>query len=539
MPIAIDFGTCNTVIARWNETLGAVDFIQLDTMSRKFAYQLPGEKAQKEAWVIPSLIHYGEGESYHIGEQVSAAGLTNEPGTFRRLKKEMLHPYSASRRVNGRMVSYTEAATDLLKRMLVFAKGIIGGEDEDLIVTVPVEAFDHYVEWLRGTAAAIFSRDVRVIDEATACIFGYCEQVKDGEIDAVFDFGGGTLDVAIVKTEITADGKPRCRLLGRAGEDIGGALVDDWLLEELQRTQGLSKQEIADIGIPLLGDIERAKIELSSGAMIADITRLNDISRRLVSHNFHQTDLARVLKERGLHKSVARTVERAVEAAHDKVGIKKSQISGVFMVGGSSLLLGVVEKVEDLFPDSEVHCKAPFEAIAAGACRFMGEDDLIPILVHDYCIQGWNRQTKEFDLIPVVPKGTQYPTEKTVLTKYLNGASDGAVDLGMLIYERAFITGHGSRVAVDSSGRVRILDKEENTFSSVRLLNPNDKQFVSVDPPCRLEEKKRFIIGFGVDRQKRLTIDLEDTKEGNRSHITTRSGENWPLPVRNFPIVKL
>lgn len=539
MPIAIDFGTCNTVIARWNETRAAVEQIRLDTISRRFPYTLPDGLAAKEAWVIPSLIHYGEGETRAIGEQVVAAGLSNERATFRWVKLEMLRNNTKSRKINGRLISYPEAAAELLKNMLLFTKGSIGGQDEDLVITVPVEAFDHYIDWIRETAAGIFHRDIRIIDEATACIFGYQDRAGDGEVHMIVDFGGGTLDVAIVKTEITPHGQPRCLLLGRAGEEIGGSVVDKWLLEELAQTEGLGQEDLADLGAALLADAERVKIELSSGAEQAEILRLNDLSGRLVSHSFTRADLERILRERGLYKTLVRTMARALEEALVKYGLRSSELGGVFLVGGSSLLLGAAGAVANHLPDCPLRCDNPFEAIAIGACRVVGEEDLIPNLVHDYCVRGWNRQTKQFDVIPVVKKGLQYPTNGPVAARYLNGAAEGATCLGLVIYEQSQSTGVGTRVTVDGSGRIQLVSVSEDGFARVRPLNPEDRQFITVNPPCRLEEQRRFIVRFGVDRHKRLCIDLEDTRPGSRSFITTRSGEELPLPVRDFPIVKL
>jgi molecular chaperone DnaK (HSP70) len=538
MAIALDFGTCNTVIARWNDTLETVEYIRLDSLTRTFTYRIPGTGTDKKAYVVPSLIHYGEEDSYRIGEQVHAAGLTAEKGSFRWVKLDMLQGNRKSRRINGKMISYTDAATDLLKQILMFTAGSRGAAEEDLIITVPVEAYDHYTEWIRDVASSIFTRDVRILDEATACILGYAERVKDEEIFAVVDFGGGTLDVSIVKTNLTAEGRNKCRVLGRAGEEIGGVLVDKWMMEDLKNKEGMDDQDIADIGTALLQDIENAKIDLSSGQKSVDITRYNDISGRLISHTFTQYDLARILAANAVQKTVARTIERALEAAQDKYGTKKSQIKGVMMAGGSSLLLGVTDTVKTSFPSSDVYCDSPFEAIAGGACRFMGED-LIPTLVHDYCLRIWNREQKEYELKPVVSKGTQYPTEKPVSVKYLNAACHGADCLGIVIHERSYMVRPDSTVTVDASGRIQIQKIGETAHENVRPLNPEDRQFVYAIPPCELDDTKRFIAGFGVDTHKRLTISIKDTRAESKSYIKTRAGEKFPLPVKDFPIVRL
>jgi molecular chaperone DnaK (HSP70) len=539
MPIALDFGTCNTVIARWNDSLKGVEFIRFDGLSRRYAYRIPGDGGERAAHVLPSLIHYGAGEDYLIGEKVSAAGLTSERGTFRWVKLDMLKNNSKSRRINGRMISYREAATDLLRRVLLFTAGSRpGAAEEDLVVTVPVESFDHYTEWLREVAGAIFKRDIRVLDEATACILGHEERVKNGELYAIVDFGGGTLDVSIVKTNLAAEADVRCRVLGRAGEELGGALVDKWLLEEIQQREGLSDQDVADIGAVLLQRIEEAKIGLSSGAERVDIVQYNDITGRQVCHTMTRQDLSRVLAARELPQIISRTLFRALEAAADKYGTKKSEIREVLMVGGSSLLLGVADTVRTLFPDCRVRCDSPFEAIAAGACRFMGED-LIPTLVHDYCLKAWNRAQKDYDLVPVVPRGTQYPTERPVTAKYLNSACHGADCLGIVIHERSYMSQPDTAVTVDASGAVRISRGGGATRETTRPLNPEDRQFIFAVPPCELDDTKRFIAGFGVDLNKRLTISVKDTREGNQSYIKTRDGEEFPLPVKDFAIVRL
>ena len=73
---------------------------------------------------------------------------------------------------------------------------------------------------------------------------------------------------------------------------------------------------------------------------------------------------------------------------------------------------------------------------------------------------------------------------------------------------------------------------------SLRELNPNDREFIHADPPCTLGER-RFIVGFGVDAQRRLTLSLKDLLPGNRSFVKLSGGDKLDLPVRQLPIVKL
>jgi molecular chaperone DnaK len=73
---------------------------------------------------------------------------------------------------------------------------------------------------------------------------------------------------------------------------------------------------------------------------------------------------------------------------------------------------------------------------------------------------------------------------------------------------------------------------------ALRELNPGDREFIHADPPCTIGAR-RFVAGFGVDANKRLTLSLKDLEPGNRSSVQLSSGERLPLPVKDLPLVKL
>ena len=529
MTIAVDFGTCNTVVARWNEALDDVEVPSIPELTKVFSYLVPGAKQAVQTKVIPSLVHYGQDENTLVGNQVERAGLVDHSATFRWAKMDLLKRNLRNRRVHGRLVNPQQAAGDLLAKILLFARGAFGGGDEDLVATVPVEAYDFYVDWVRETVGPQFPRGVTILDEATACILGYREQVKNDEPYLIVDFGGGTLDVSLVRTNLDADGQQKCRLLGRAGEELGGMLVDQWLLERLVQAESLSAQDVRDVGTPLLRLIEEAKIALSCGRPTFDITQLNDVTGTLISHTFTAADLRQILDAKQVYRLVTQTIDRALEAANLKYGTQKSAVQGVFLVGGSSLLLGVPQLIVSYFPACKVYCSKPFEAIARGACRYLGQD-FNPTLVHDYCLRSWEPEQGEYVLVPVVEKGTQYPTEKPVKAKYVKAACDGAQVLGRVVVERSYMT----RPEGWDPWAVQVEDRADR---NVRVIFDGD-DFIVADPPCSQGER-RFIAAFGVDQHKRLTVAIKDLKEGNRSYIQLRDGQRFPLPVTDFPVVRL
>jgi molecular chaperone DnaK (HSP70) len=540
MAIAFDFGTCNTVVARWNEALGDVETPELPNLTKRYALS----DGQGVARVVPSLIHYGKDGERLIGVRVEDAGLASHRGTFRWLKLDVLRTGGANRgrRVNGEVVYPRDAANELVDRLLMFVRGHFGAVDDELVVTVPVEAYDHYVDWLREACAKRFPRGVRVLDEATACILGYLDRVRDGRVYVIVDFGGGTLDVSVVRTNLRADGNAKCRVLGRAGEEIGGMMVDTWLLEYVQQHERLSDDDVADVGTALLAAIERAKIDLSNGAPTAEIEQFNDVTGRLVSCTVGAKTLRTLLETRrepsnlSLYQMITRTLDLALDQARDKAGVRKDEVAGVFLVGGSSRLLGVAEHVRDYFPGADLHAGNPFEAIARGACRYAGEK-INQSLVHDYCLRSWNRADMDFELVPVVPRNTEYPTEKPVCSKYIKAACEAQHALGLVVYERSVMERPVIKYVNGPDG-LRPVREGTTREEKVRELNPADREFIQADPPCDSGDR-RFVAGFGVDANRRLTLWLRDIKPGNRSRIRLSDGTEIPLPVQDLPVVKL
>src|SRR5207244_2653012 len=125
-------------------------------------------------------------------------------------------------------------------RQLQYRRGDRGTESISLIPSLI-----HYAAGnRRWIGQQVFSHDLahpartfRLIDEPSAAALGYGAHVQPGQVYLIFDFGGGTLDVAVVLIEDTASesGEPgrRCRVLGKAGADVGGMSIDQWLFQEV------------------------------------------------------------------------------------------------------------------------------------------------------------------------------------------------------------------------------------------------------------------------------------------------------------------
>ena len=91
---------------------------------------------------------------------------------------------------------------------------------------------------------------------------------------------------------------------------------------------------------------------------------------------------------------------------------------------------------------------------------------------------------------------------------------------------------------VNGADGLRPVREGEREECRHKPLNPEDSEFIHAVPPCHSGER-RFIAGFGVDSNRRLTLWLRDTEENNSSYILLRDGSRLPLPVTDLPVVKL
>ncbi len=497
MPIAVDFGTCNTVIARWNPAAQQAETVPVEGLTRRYDMSTGGH-ASDPAYVIPTLIHYGENNHRLLGEQVAAEGLLDHCGTFRWLKLDLLSGNSRGRWIHDAMVNPFDAAGNFVGTALFYTLGQLADDThEEIVATFPVESYDAYVQWLReAVSRGAPGRRVRLLDEATASILGYHRTVRNGDIYMIFDFGGGTLDISIVQVNLdTGHEYCKCKILGRAGEEVGGVMIDQWLLEDMMTKEGLRDKDIEAVGTSLIRQVEEAKIALSGGQREYGVEQYNDMTGRVIEHTFAQDDLRSILIKQGLARLITRTIDRTLDAAGGRYATRKSDIKQVLMVGGSSLLLGLHDWVRDIFPDTSVQTGNPFGAIAAGACRYTGED-FDPTLVHNYEVEGWNRDLKEYEYIVVVEKGTQYPTGKAVTGRYVTSACDQQTELGLIVFERSEQVQRDMVFEQGSDGRMKAIEKGKSTKTNRRALNPDNREFIHADPPCDRDETRRFVIGF-------------------------------------------
>jgi molecular chaperone DnaK len=526
--LGIDFGTSNTVLAVWDDA-------QKD--GRPWA---PGDLSRtlpsggEDVPVVPSIIHFASTGEQWLGQQVKARNLYESAGTFCWMKTAISRRNPSVVRVDGRNITQADAGRDFLSQVLALAANDLVIGDEEVAFTVPVESFEHYTEWLGGVAEAAGIKRYRFIDEPSAAALGYGAHIQPGNVYAVFDFGGGTLDVAIVRIEHDEDsgGGRKCRVLGKAGEELGGSIIDQWLFNEvLKRNQKhASDDDVRQLSREMLVRCEEAKERLSSNEE-AEVSVMNPETGAMIETLFTRSEFEGLLDERGAFDSINKTIRRALNQAVQR-GVSEDDVHSVLMLGGSSLIPCVQKAVQGFFGQERVRLDRPLDAVARGAAAFVAGVDFYDHIHHDYAVRWVNPAKSDYEYRAIVPRGTAYPSKEAVARLSIKATYEGQKKLGIAIFEMGDTPrGSGNEQPVEfvfdptGAARMRTVSVDEADRRARFWMNEHSPTFLEADPPGKPGEA-RFQVEFSIDGNKRLLITARDLR-------------TQKLVLKDYPVVKL
>jgi molecular chaperone DnaK (HSP70) len=525
--LAVDFGTSNSVIAVWDETLQQGSTLHIPDYGRIL------QQEHEQISVIPSLIHYADDGRRWIGNQVVQRGLVEHRHTWRWMKRYILNRSPIQRITGQGMLSPAQAGQDFLSSVLLFASQELSLENEEIALTTPVEAFEHYEDWLSSVAEAANLPRFRLIDEPSAAALGYGAHIQPGDVYLIFDFGGGTLHAAVVMVEAeeTAHQGRRCRVLGKAGLDLGGATIDHWLFQETLRRNRRSDadEDVRPISGALLLECERLKERLSFHEQ-ASLSVVNPDSGAVISAEFSRPQFEELLDQHEAFTQLTRLVRRALSASQER-GYGEDEIKAVLMVGGSSQIPAVQTALRRIFGRERVMLNRPLDAIARGAAAFIAGVDFFDHIQHDYAIRFVNRERGDYDYKIIAQRGAPYPSQEPVARLTVKATYDGQTHLGLAIFEmgaqRRLESAGSFELVFDPNGAARIapVHPDESARRSLFWMNEGNPTFLSADPPATQGEA-RFEVEFAIDGNKRLLITARDLKSGKLTHL-------------NYPVVKL
>ncbi len=514
--LALDFGTTNSALAVWNAADRRADLLDLPALSMDNA-ELPP--------LIPSLLYVRDGKQPDliVGQAVRAAGLDQgrDRRLFRNFKRGVVTlPVPAPRLLDEVAWGDREAGRAFLTA-LRDALPFSAAEVDQLVITAPIAAFDHYLDWLRDTLEALGfpAERVRVVDESTAAALGYAVRSPGAPL-LVVDFGGGTLDLSLIQLPQRRErvggllnmlrrgetANHTARVIAKGGRLLGGSDIDQWLMAEVLSLANLDAATLGDDTIALLTACEAAKIALSS----ADETQI----AFSVNGTAHQVQITRAMLEAQLDKhgffsTLRHLIDKVMHEAR-REGIFTEDIQHVLLVGGTALIPSVRRALHQYFRKAELYADKPFTAVVEGALEAAQGISLDDFLVNSYGLRHLDPQTGAHAYEEIIPMGSRYPSAAPYEV-LLGAAFDGQTELefviGMIDAESAAMV----EIAYED-GRPVFLARADAATNRVIALNEFAPPIcVPLDPPATLGED-RIRAAFSVDAEKRLHVTVTDLK---------------------------
>jgi molecular chaperone DnaK (HSP70) len=515
MAIAIDFGTSNTVIARWNPITQEPETLNIPGLSVQQSLNPP---------LIPSLVYVEDAAKAQVlvGQQVRDRGLDlkNDPRFFRTFKRGIGTDIQGFLpELDGQIVTFEQVGQWFLNQVIQELAPMQGGV-ESLVLTVPVDSFEAYRYWLGKVCQALPVEQVRMLDEPTAAALGY--GMADQEIILVIDFGGGTLDLSLVQLDksvklaskpvgfllkfgnksLAEDSKQKvktARVLAKAGQNLGGSDLDNWIVDYFAKTQGLT---VSPLTMRLA---EKVKIQLSAQTQASEVY-FNDETFESYQLELNRETLESILREHAFFERLDDSMTQLLQQAR-RQGIEVADINAVLLVGGTVQIPSVQTWVRQYFEPEKIRCDRPFEAIAQGALQVTQGVEIKDFLYHSYGIRYWDRRNHRHSWHPIIRAGQPYPMSQPV--QLVLGASvESQPSIELIMGELGADTG-GTEVYFD--GDRLITRRLDSGVTSVKPLNDKDgaRTIANLTPPG-FPGSDRIKIQFLVDDQRFLRITVED-----------------------------
>lgn len=505
--VAIDFGNSTTKIAiRLGQSTPSV--VPVRGLSREITCSIDPPVSVP---VIPSLLKYSCDGPIWAG----AEALDHRDSGSDDMIRWMVHYISvrspAKVRIGDTLVSYQEAGEAFLSQLLTRVCKQYSITRPRLVIAVPVDSFDYFDEWVSGFATRNGYSQIHLIDKPTAAALSCCPDIRPGEPFLFFDLGGDSLDVSVAALMNDGSG-PKCRLLGHAVEQLGGAQVDQWLCSEVIKRAGFRKNT-NDLFRILLPECERAKEILS--ATLEAAVKIPGKDPVLVTRDEFET----LLSENGFYSRITAVIERALASAFAR-GYSESSISAVISSGGGSAIPSVRDLLCKRFGMGRISTHTPVDAVVMGAAL---ADRLYPgdhRIRNEYALRVWDARSAAYTLRTIIRRGSLYPSEGPVARFRIQGTYDGQTQLGIPVYEVPSgrctrDAGKHRELVIQSSGVIRCNDTSgaaEEEREAV-WLNEKNPTFIPADPPA-LQGEPRFEVWFMIDPTRQLLASARDMRTG-------------------------
>jgi molecular chaperone DnaK len=447
------------------------------------------------ARTTPSVVAFTKTGERLVGEPAKRQAVTNSEKTISSIKRDM--GTDNGRVIDGKKYSPQQISAMILQKIKTDAESYLGDKVTEAVITVPAY-FNDAQRQATKDAGKIAGLDVkRIINEPTAAALAYgLDNEKEQKI-MVYDLGGGTFDVSIIDIgegviEVLAtNGDTR---LG--GDDFDNKIIN-WMVSEFKKSEGIDLSGDKMAMQRLKEAAEKAKKELSS-AMTTNIN-LPFITATSEGPKHFDMNLTRAKFDELTHDLVERTVIPVQNAMKD-AGLTNKDLGQVLLVGGSTRIPAVVEKVRQLTGKDPSKSLNPDECVAIGASiqggKLAGDAGAGEILLLDVTPLSLSIETMGGVATRLIERNSTIPTKKSQI---FSTAADSqtAVDINVVQGERQFA-------------------KDNKSLGQFRLdgIPPAPRGIPQIE------------VTFDIDANGIVNVSAKDLGTGKEQHITITAGSN-------------
>ena len=447
------------------------------------------------ARTTPSVVAFTKTGERLVGEPAKRQAVTNAEKTISSIKREMGTDYK--KEIDGKKYSPQEISAMILQKLKADAENYLGEKVSEAVITVPAY-FNDAQRQATKDAGKIAGLDVkRIINEPTAAALAYgLDNEKEQKI-MVYDLGGGTFDVSIIEI-----GDGVIEVLSTSGDNrLGGDDFDqkitDYMIAEFKKQEGVDLSTDKMALQRLKEAAEKAKKELSS----ATTTNINlpFITATAEGPKHFDMNLTRAKFDELTRDLVDRTAVPVQNALKD-AGITASELGQVLLVGGSTRIPAVQDKVKQLTGKEPSKSLNPDECVAIGASiqggKLAGDAGAGEVLLLDVTPLSLSIETMGGVATRLIERNTTIPTKKSQI---FSTAADNqtAVDINVVQGERQFA-------------------KDNKSLGQFRL---------DGIPPAR-RGVPQIEVTFDIDANGIVNVSAKDLGTGKEQHITITAGSN-------------
>ena len=443
----------------------------------------------------PSVVAFTKTGERVIGEPAKRQAVTNAEKTIASIKRHMGTDYKVQ--IDDKAYSPQEISAMILQKLKSDAENYLGEKVTEAVITVPAY-FNDAQRQATKDAGKIAGLDVkRIINEPTAAALSYGLDNEEEQKIMVYDLGGGTFDVSIIEI-----GDGVIEVLSTAGDNkLGGDdfdnVITQYMLDEFKKQEGVDLSTDKMAMQRLKEAAEKAKKELSS----ATTTNINLPFITATAEGPKHFDMN--LTRAKFDELTAHLVERTagpVNSALNDAGMTASELSKVLLVGGSTRIPAVQDKVQQLTGKEPFKGINPDECVAIGASvqggKLAGEAGAGDILLLDVTPLSLSIETMGGVATRLIERNTTIPTKKSQIFSTAED-NQSAVDINVVQGERQFA-------------------KDNKSLGQFRL---------DGIPPAR-RGVPQIEVTFDIDANGIVNVSAKDLGTGKEQHITITAGSN-------------